>query len=100
MYPTPHPNAHPAHTEIHSFFCQKLHRALAQLTRQLQAQYEQAFPGHGETIQKTIREAQIAAWDLSPFPHLLFPDLVEARIGELALQPVYTQPAAAFAYAA
>jgi hypothetical protein len=69
-------------------FCQKMAGAIAELKRRLQDQYERAYPGRGELVRKVIAEADAQAWDLSlPFPHLFLPDIAEARIAQLMLEP-------------
>jgi hypothetical protein len=37
-----------------------------------------------------LDEEEAKAWDLSFFPHLFLPDLVEAHIATLGLEPVHT----------
>lgn len=69
-------------------FPRKISRALAQVKRELQRDYEQAYPALREIIHLVLDEEESKAWKLSPFPHLLFPDLVEAHIAKLSLQPV------------
>lgn len=68
-------------------FLQKVSIAIAQLKRQLQQDYEQAYPALREIIHLVLDEEETRAWRLSTFPHLLFPDLVEAHIANLNLQP-------------
>ena len=62
--------------------------AVSDLKDRLQQDYEQAYPGLGNIVQIVIDEEEEKAWDLSSFPHLLLPDLVEAHIERLGLQPV------------
>jgi len=62
--------------------------AISRLKERLQEDYEQTFPGLGEIIRLVLEEEEARAWELSSFPHLLLPDLVEARIGRLGLDPV------------
>ncbi len=69
-------------------FPRKISRALARVKRQLQRDYEQAYPALREIIHLVLDEEESKAWKLSAFPHLLFPDLVEARVTKLSLQPV------------
>jgi hypothetical protein len=69
-------------------FLQTVQAALAQLKRQLQRDYERAYPALREIIHLVLDEEETEAWKLSPFPHLLFPDLVEAHLTGLTLQPV------------
>ena len=65
--------------------------ALAQLKQQLQYDYEQAYPELREIIHLVLDDEESTAWGLSPFPHLLLPDLVEAHIAKLNLQPAETK---------
>jgi hypothetical protein len=37
-----------------------------------------------------LDEEEAKAWDLSFFPHLFLPDLVEAHIATLGLEPLHT----------
>jgi hypothetical protein len=69
-------------------FPRKVSRALAQVKRELQSNYEQAYPALREIIHLVLDEEELKARRLTPFPHLLFPDLVEAHITKLSLQPV------------
>jgi hypothetical protein len=71
-------------------FPRKVSRALAQVKRELQSDYEQAYPALREIIHLVLDEEESKARRLSPFPHLLFPGLVEAHITKLSLQPVDT----------
>src|SRR5437762_10994335 len=68
-------------------FLQTISVALAQLKQRLQQDYEQAYPDLGEIIHLVLDEEETNAWSLSLFPHLLLPDLVEAHIAKLNLQP-------------
>ena len=72
-------------------FLQTLTVALAQLKHRLQQDYEQAYPGLGEVIRLVLDQEEARAWDLSFFPHLLLPDLVEAHIAKLNLPPAETK---------
>ena len=54
----------------------------------MQQDYEQAYPGLGEIIHLVLDEEEANAWELSLFPHLLLPDLVEARLINLSLQAI------------
>jgi hypothetical protein len=75
--------------------------ALADLKRRLQSHYEDLHPDHRELVREIVAEAEVAAWDLSPFPHLLLPDLVQVRMAELDREPAFVRSdTAAFAYAA
>ena len=72
-------------------FLQMVSVALAQLKQRLQRDYEQAYPGLREIIHLVLDEEEANAWELSLFPHLLLPDLVEAHISNLNLHPVETK---------
>jgi hypothetical protein len=68
-------------------FLQTVSLAVAQLKQQLQQDYEQAYPALGEIIHLILDEEETKAWELSSFPHLFLPDLVEAHVAKLGLQP-------------
>lgn len=72
-------------------FLQKVSVALAQLKQRLQHDYEQAYPNLREIIHLVLDQEEQKAWNLTLFPHLLLPDLVEAHIANLNLQPVETK---------
>jgi hypothetical protein len=72
-----------------TLFLETLTRAVSDLKKRLQQDYERAYPGLGNVIRIVLDEEEERAWDLSSFPHLLLPDLVEAHIERLGLQPVY-----------
>ena len=65
--------------------------ALMQLKQELQRDYEQAYPELREIIHLVLDEEETRAWDLTLFPHLLLPDLVEAHVAKLNLRPVETK---------
>jgi hypothetical protein len=69
-------------------FPQTVSDALGQLKCELQRDYERAYPALRQIIHLVLEEEEINAWSLSPFPHLIFPDLVEAHIARLNLLPV------------
>ncbi len=71
-------------------FLQTVSVAVAQLKQQLQRDYERAYPDLREIIHLVLDEEETNAWELSLFPHLLLPDLVEAHIAKLNLQPANT----------
>jgi hypothetical protein len=75
-------------SEAVTVFLQNLPGAVSKLKNRLQRNYEQAYPGLRNLIRIVLDEEEAAAWILSPFPHLFLPDLVEARIARLGLQPV------------
>jgi len=72
-------------------FLQTVSVALGQLKQRLQLDYEQAYPDLREIIHLVLEEEEAKAWELSLFPHLLLPDLVEAHIEKLNLQPAETK---------
>ncbi|MFN2542680.1 MAG: hypothetical protein ABR514_11030 [Chthoniobacterales bacterium] len=71
-------------------FLQTVSVAVTQLKHQLQQDYEQAYPDLREIIHLVLDEEETNAWELSLFPHLFLPDLVEAHIANLNLQPAET----------
>src|ERR1043166_4753499 len=70
-------------------FLQTVSVAVRQLKQQLQHDYEKAYPQLRDIIHLVVDEEESRAWDLSSFPHLLLPDLVEAHIEKLNLEPAY-----------
>ena len=72
-------------------FLQTVSVALAQLKQRLQQDYEQFYPDLREIIHLVLDDEEANAWELSLFPHLLLPDLVEARLINLNLQSVETK---------
>ena len=75
-------------TGVNAVFLQTVTDAVSDLKERLQQDYEQVYPGLGNVVQIVIDQEEEKAWDLSSFPHLLLPDLVEAHIERLGLQPV------------
>jgi hypothetical protein len=67
-------------------FLQTIAVAVGQLKQRLQHDYEQAYPNLGEVIRLVLDEEEAKAWELTLFPHLLLPDLVDAHIANLNLQ--------------
>ena len=63
---------------------------MTQLKQQLQCDYEQAYPDLAEIVHLVLDEEESRAWNLTLFPHLLLPDLVEAHVAKLNLQPAET----------
>jgi hypothetical protein len=78
-------------------FLQTVSIAMTQLKQQLQRDYEQAYPDLAEIVHLVLDEEEAKAWDLSLFPHLLLPDLVEVHIAKLNLRPVDTRHEELFA---
>ena len=77
--------------EANAVFLQTLTGAVSDLKNRLQQDYEQAYPGLGNVVRIVLDEEEERAWDLSSFPHLLLPDLVEAHMERLGLQPADTR---------
>jgi hypothetical protein len=73
------------HSEATAVFLQKLTAAVAEFKEQLQHDYEQLYPGLGEILRIVLDDEEAKAWELSFFPHLFLPDLVEAHIATLGL---------------
>ena len=67
-------------------FLQTVSAAVTQLKQKLQDNYEQVYPGLGQIIRLVLDEEEAKAWELSLFPHLFLPDLVEAHVATLGLQ--------------
>jgi hypothetical protein len=86
------------HEPTTTVFLQTVSVAVMQLKRQLQLDYEQAYPQLREVIHLVLDEEESRAWDLTLFPHLLLPDLVEAHVAKLNLRPVETKHADVFAH--
>jgi hypothetical protein len=74
-------------------FRQRVVTALARLKQRLQRDLEKAHPEWREIIALILEEEELRAWDLTLFPHLLLPDLVEARVAQLNLRAVETKHA-------
>jgi hypothetical protein len=74
-----------------TIFLQTVSAAVTQLKQRLQQDYEQVYPGLGEIIHLILDEEEANAWELSLFPHLFLPDLVEAHVAKLGLQPAKTK---------
>jgi hypothetical protein len=76
------------HLEPTAVFMRRLSAAVSELRDHLQQDYERAYPDLGEIIRIVLDEEEAKAWELSFFPHLFLPDMVEAHIANLNLQPV------------
>ena len=72
-------------------FLQTVSAAVTRLKQQLQHDYEDAYPELREVIHLVLDEEESNAWELTPFPHLVLPDLVEVHIANLNLRPVETK---------
>ena len=76
-----------------ALFPQLVSTAVSKLRLRLKHDYERAYPELREIVHLVLDEEESKAWDLSPFPHLLLPDLVEAHIAQLNLRPAETRHA-------
>ena len=72
-------------------FLQTVSAAVTQLKQKLQQHYERLYPSLGEIIHLIVDEEEAKAWELSLFPHLFLPDLVEEHVAKLGLQPAGTK---------
>ena len=72
-------------------FIQRITAAVSELKDHLQQDYERTYPSLGEIIRIVLNEEEAKAWELSFFPHLFLPDMVEAHIANLNLLPVETK---------
>ena len=72
-------------------FLETVSAAVTQLKQKLQQDYEQAYPDLREIIHLILDEEETKAWELSLFPHLFLPDLVEEHVATLGLQPADTK---------
>ena len=79
------------HLEAIAAFIQRVTAAVSELKDHLQHDYERTYPDLGEIIRIVLDEEEAKAWELSFFPHLFLPDMVEAHIANLNLQPVETK---------
>jgi hypothetical protein len=77
--------------EAAAAFLNTLTAAVTELKTRLQQEYEQAYPGLGEIIRIVLDEEEAKAQELSFFAHLFLPDLVEAHIAQLGLQPAHAR---------
>jgi hypothetical protein len=67
-------------------FLQTVSVALAQLKQRLQIEYEQGYPDLRELIRIVLDSEEARARELTFFPHLVLPDMVEAHLGSLNLR--------------
>jgi hypothetical protein len=72
-------------------FLQTVSVAVAQLKQRLQQNYERAHPDLGQLIHIVIDQEEARARELTLFPHLLLPDMVETHLASLNLRPVATR---------
>lgn len=72
-------------------FLQAVSAAVTHLKQKLQQDYEQVYPELRDIIRLVLDEEEAKAWELSLFPHLLLPDLVEVHLAKLGLRPAETK---------
>jgi hypothetical protein len=72
-------------------FLQTVSAAVTQLKQKLLQDYERVYPDLRDIIHLVLDEEEAKAWELTFFPHLLLPDLVEAHVAKLGLQPANTK---------
>jgi hypothetical protein len=91
-------NSHPAHlqcakvTDHSPRFCRQLVAAIENLKVRLQQKYTELFPELHRIVARALTEAEELAWE-TQFPHLLLPDLAEARLADLAPQQLLARAA-------
>ncbi len=81
-------------------FLQTVSVALGQLKQRLQRDYEQAYsdyPDLHHLIRIVLDVEEARAWELTSFPHLLFPDMVEAHLASLNMHRIRTNQGHVFA---
>ena len=76
--------------ELSPLFPNLVSVALSQLKIRLQRDYQKAYPDSGEIIHRVLDQEEARARQLSFFPHLILPDLVEVHFAELGFQPAKT----------
>jgi hypothetical protein len=74
-----------------ALFLQKVTAAVLELKDHLQQDYERTYPDLREIIRIVLDEEEAKAWELSFFPHLFLPDMIDAHIANLNLQSVKTK---------
>ena len=71
------------HLEPTAVFIQRVTAAVSELRDHLHENYVRTCPGLGQVIRIFFDEEEAKAWELSFFPHLFLPDMVEAHIAKL-----------------
>jgi len=79
------------HLEPTAVFIRRVTAAVSELKDHLQQDYERTYPDLREIIRIVLDEEEGKAWQLSFFPHLFLPDMIDAHIANLNLQPVETK---------
>ena len=81
-------------------FLQTVGIALRNLKQRLQHDYESAYPDYPDLrhlIRIVVDAEEARARELTSFPHLLFPDLVDAHLASLNLHRIRTNQGDVFA---
>jgi len=79
------------HLEATAVFIRRVTAAVSEMKDHLQHDYQRTYPDLGEIIRIVLDEEEAKAWELSFFPHLFLPDMIDAHIANLNLQPVQTK---------
>jgi hypothetical protein len=79
------------HLEATAVFIRRVSAAVSEMKDHLQQDYQRTYPDLGEIIRIVLDEEEAKAWELSFFPHLFLPDMIDAHIANLNLQPVETK---------
>ena len=79
------------HFEPTAVFIRRVTAAVSELKDHLQQDYDRTYPDLREIIRIVLDEEEAKAWELSFFPHLFLPDMMDAHIANLNLQPVETK---------
>jgi hypothetical protein len=69
-----------------SVFHDSVSAAVRALRLRLEENYRKTYPDLADIIHLVLDQEEARAWQLSPFPHLLLPDLVQTRIERLNLR--------------
>src|SRR5215475_14878036 len=66
------------HLEPTAVFIQRVTAAVSELKDHLQQDYERTYPDLREIIRIVLDEEEAKAWELSFFPHLFLPDMIDS----------------------
>ena len=79
------------HFEPTAVFIRRVTAAVSELKDHLQQDYERTYPDLREIIRIVLDEEEAKAWELSFFSHFFLPDMIDAHIANLNLQPLETK---------
>src|SRR5262245_18431225 len=79
------------HSEPTAIFIRRATAAVSELKDHLQQHYERTYHDLREIICIVLEEEEAKAWELSFFPHLFLPGMIDALIANLNLQPLETK---------